>query len=53
MPEKHAEMKALLEKLITDGRSTPGEKQKNDVVVTRFPREETPKTKAKGKAQKK
>lgn len=53
MPDKLAEMKALLEKLITDGRSTPGEKQKNDVVVTRFPREETPKAKGKGKAQKK
>lgn len=52
-PERVAELKALLEKLITDGRSTPGEKQKNDVVVTRFPREETPKAKAKGKAQKK
>ena len=30
-------MKALLEKLITDGRSTPGAKQKNDVEVRRFP----------------
>ena len=37
MPEKVAEMKALLEKLITDGRSTPGAKQRNDVAVTRFP----------------
>ena len=26
-------MKALLEKLIADGRSTPGEPQKNDVAV--------------------
>jgi arylsulfatase A-like enzyme len=39
MPEKVAEMKALLEKLITDGRSTPGVRQKNDVEVTRFPSE--------------
>jgi hypothetical protein len=31
-------MKALLEKLITDGRSTPGVPQKNDVPVRRFPR---------------
>jgi arylsulfatase A len=38
MPEKVAEMKALLEKLITDGRSTPGVPQKNDVTVRRFPR---------------
>jgi len=31
------EMKALLEKLITDGRSTPGNPQKNDVEVVRYP----------------
>ena len=37
MPEKVAEMKALLEKLITDGRSTPGAVQKNDVDVNRYP----------------
>ena len=37
MPEKVAELKALLEKLITEGRSTPGAKQRNDVAVTRFP----------------
>jgi len=36
-PELVAEMKALLEKLITDGRSTPGAPQKNDVEVRRFP----------------
>ncbi|MFM9000117.1 MAG: sulfatase family protein, partial [Opitutia bacterium] len=48
MPEKLAEMKALLEKIITDGRSTPGEKQKNDVTVTRHPRPEAPKKKAGG-----
>ena len=39
MPEKIAEMKALLEKLITDGRSTLGVLQKNDVAVTRYPSE--------------
>ena len=37
MPEKVAEMKALLERLITDGRSTPGTPQKNDVEVKRYP----------------
>jgi len=37
MPEKVAEMTAHLEKLITDGRSTPGPRQKNDVTVRRFP----------------
>ncbi len=40
-----AEMKALLEKLITDGRSTPGEPQKNDIEVRRFPQKEPTKTK--------
>ena len=37
-PEKVAEMQALLEKLITDGRSTPGNRQANDVEVVRYPR---------------
>jgi hypothetical protein len=42
-------MKALLERLITDGRSTPGAKQPNDVAVKRYPA--TPvKTAAKKKA---
>lgn len=36
-PHRVAEMKELLEKLITAGRSTPGAPQKNDVVVRRFP----------------
>jgi arylsulfatase A-like enzyme len=40
-PELVVEMKALLEKLITDGRSTPGPKQKNDVTVRRFPNKTT------------
>jgi arylsulfatase A-like enzyme len=49
MPEKVTEMKALLEKLITDGRSTLGAKQPNDVEVRRYPA--TPvKTPAKKKA---
>jgi arylsulfatase A len=38
MPEKVGEMKALLEKLIIDGRSTPGAPRKNDVEVVRYPR---------------
>ena len=37
MPEKVAVMEALLEKIITGGRSTPGAPQKNDVEVTRHP----------------
>jgi acetyl esterase/lipase len=37
MPEKVTEMKGLLEKLITDGRSTLGAPQKNDVEVVRYP----------------
>lgn len=45
MPEKVAEMQALLERLITNGRSTPGPKQKNDLRVNRHPKP----TAAKGK----
>lgn len=47
MPEKVTEMKALLEKLITDGRSTPGARQKNDVEVVRYPAESAARSKAK------
>jgi arylsulfatase A len=43
MPEKLAEMKTLLEKLIIAGRSTPGAPQKNDVEVVRYPRPFAPK----------
>lgn len=39
MPGKVAEMRELLEKLITEGRSTPGAAQKNDVEVKRYPNE--------------
>jgi hypothetical protein len=39
-------MKVLLEKLITEGRSTPGAAQKNDVKVVRFPKAGAPKAKA-------
>ena len=37
MSEKVTEMKTLLKKLITDGRSTPGAPQQNDVEVVRYP----------------
>ena len=37
MPGKVAEMKALLEKIITNGRSTPGKRQMNDVEIIRYP----------------
>lgn len=37
-PERLAEMLALLEELITNGRSTPGTPQKNDVKVRRYAR---------------
>lgn len=37
MPDKVAEMQALLQTLITAGRSTPGAAQKNDVDVIRHP----------------
>jgi len=36
MPEQVSGMKVLLEKIITDGRSTPGPRQKNDVEVIRY-----------------
>jgi arylsulfatase A len=46
-PERVAKMKALLEKLITDGRSTPGATRQNDVAVRRFPANaSSPKAKA-------
>ena len=35
-PERAAQMQALLEKLIVQGRSTPGPEQKNDVKVRRY-----------------
>lgn len=36
-PDRLKAMKVLLEKLISDGRSNPGPKQKNDVEVIRYP----------------
>lgn len=52
MPGKVAEMQELLEKLITDGRSTPGARQQNDVEVVRYPREETQRRERKKEAPK-
>lgn len=52
MPEKVTEMKSLLEKLITDGRSTPGALQKNDVEVKRYPAKANERPKRKAKAAK-
>lgn len=52
MPEKVAEMKALLEKLITEGRSTPGAVQKNDVEVKRYPAKPVAESKQKAKGTK-
>ena len=36
MPDRVSEMRSLMEKLISDGRSNPGPKQVNDVVVIRY-----------------
>lgn len=41
-PERVARMKEALEKLITDGRSTPGRPQLNDIQVRRFPSGDPP-----------
>jgi arylsulfatase A-like enzyme len=38
-PARVGEMKTLLEKLIADGRSTPGAPQQNDVEVRRYPQQ--------------
>lgn len=45
-PERVAEMRSLLERLITAGRSTPGEPQRNDVRVRRYPQIAPPAKKA-------
>ncbi len=37
-PDRVAKMEELLEKIIANGRSTPGQPQQNDVNVRRFPR---------------
>jgi arylsulfatase A len=36
MPDHVSEMRTLMEKIITDGRSNPGAKQENDVDVVRY-----------------
>jgi arylsulfatase A len=48
-PEKLAEMQALMEKIITNGRGTPGAKQPNDVTVKRHPAQAKAKAKAESK----
>lgn len=53
MPEKIAEMKALLEKLISEGRSTAGARQPNDVEVKRHPAQAAAKAKSKSKSKSK
>jgi arylsulfatase A len=52
-PELVAQMRALMEKLITEGRSTPGPKQKNDVTVRRYPVAQAAQKKAKSRQEKK
>ncbi|MCL5278387.1 MAG: arylsulfatase [Planctomycetes bacterium] len=52
-PQIVAEMRALMEKLITEGRSTPGARQKNDMKVRRYPVAESTKKKAVSKREKK
>lgn len=42
MPQKVEEMQRLLEQIISQGRSTPGPMQKNDVRVKRFPAQTAP-----------
>jgi hypothetical protein len=51
-PARVAAMKALLERIISSGRSTPGVAQKNDVQVRRYPAAQAvPKAKAARKAK--
>lgn len=52
-PELVGEMRALMEKLITEGRSTPGAEQENDVEVRRYPVAEVTRKKAASKQEKK
>lgn len=47
-PDRVAQMKSLYDKLIDNGRSTPGSVQKNDVAVIRYPRNPDAKVKKKG-----
>jgi len=50
-PERAAAMRQAFEQLIVAGRSTPGQSQKNDVRVTRYPKTSTPAAKARKKAK--
>jgi arylsulfatase A len=49
-PKRVSDMKALFEKLISAGRSTPGVAQKNDVAVRRYPLNPAAEKKKKTKA---
>ena len=51
-PARVAEMRALLEKLIADGRSSPGAPRANDVDVRRYPTAPEPAKAKAGKARK-
>lgn len=46
-PDRVKAMQATLEKIIRNGRSTPGAPQKNDIRVTRYPKEPASKAKRK------
>ena len=50
-PELVAEMRALMERLVADGRSTPGTRQRNDVEVRRYPVAEAARKKAESKQE--
>ena len=52
-PQLVAEMRALMERLIADGRSTAGARQKNDVEVRRYPVAEAVQKKATSKQERK
>ena len=52
-PELVADMRTLMEKLITDGRSTPGARQRNDVEVRRYPAAKAAQKRAPSKQEKK
>jgi arylsulfatase A-like enzyme len=50
-PELVAEMRALMERLVANGRSTPGTRQRNDVEVRRYPVAEAERKKAGSKQE--
>jgi hypothetical protein len=48
-PKLVAELRALMEQWIVAGRTTPGERQKNDIKVRRYPRANAAAQKARAK----